>query len=133
MNDLLVNIWILGDSAGAILSTHCLGCKAGLAESCSHMASVLFYIEAWIRINSKLACTQVKCTWLLPTLVNEVPCARVRNIDFSSTKKLKENLDAKLNSLTESNMRIIFASAGSSRNETPQRSFPITRRDDVSL
>ena len=90
MNDPLVNIWIIADSDGTILSTHCLGCKAGLAESCSHIASALFYIEAWIRINSKLACTQVKCTGLLPTFVNEVPYARVRNIDFSSAKKLKE-------------------------------------------
>ncbi|XP_068677854.1 uncharacterized protein [Montipora foliosa] len=101
MNDPLVNIWIIADSDGTILSTHCLGCKAGLAESCSHIASVLFYIEAWIRINGKLACTQVKCTWLLPTFVNEVPYARVRNIDFSSAKKLKENLDAKIDCLSE--------------------------------
>ena len=66
MNDLLVNIWIIAESDGTILSTHCLGCKAGLAESCLHIASVLFHVEAWIRINGKLACTQVKCSWLLP-------------------------------------------------------------------
>ena len=83
MNDPLVNIWIIADSDETIQSTQCLGCKAGLAESCFHIASVLFYIEAWIRINGKLACTQVKCTWLLPTFVNEVSYARVRNIDFS--------------------------------------------------
>ena len=77
MNDPMVNIWVIAESDGTILSTHCLGCKAGLAESCSHIASVLFYIEAWIRVNGKLACTQVKCTWLLPTFVNEVPYARV--------------------------------------------------------
>ena len=81
MNDPLVNIRIIAESDGTILSTHCLGCKAGLAESCSHIASVLFHIEAWIRINGKLACTQVKCTWLLPTFANEVPYARVRNIE----------------------------------------------------
>ena len=109
MNDPLVNIWIIADNDGTILSTHCLGCKAGLAESCSHIASVLFYIEAWIRINGKLACTQVKCTWLLPTFVNEVPYARVRNIDFSSAKKLKENLDAKIDCLTESNIEEVFS------------------------
>jgi len=64
MNDPLVNIWVITESDGTIL--------AGLAESCSHIASVLFYIEALIRINGKLACTQVKCSWLLPTYVNEV-------------------------------------------------------------
>ena len=85
MNDPLVNIWVITEST--ILAAHCLGSKAGLAESCSHIASVLFYIEAWIRINGKLACTQVRCSWLLPTYVNEVPYERVKDIDFSSSKK----------------------------------------------
>ena len=87
MNDPLVNIRVITESDATILAAHCLGCKAGLAESCSHIASVLFYIEAWIRINGKLACTQVRCSWLLPTYVNEVSYKRVKDIDFSSSKK----------------------------------------------
>ena len=97
----MTHIWVITESYGTILAAHCLGCKAGLAESCSHIASVLFYIEAWIRINGKLACTQVKCAWLLPTYVNEVSYERVKEIDFSSSKKLKENLDQKINSLED--------------------------------
>lgn len=73
MNDTPVPIWIIANNEGTVLSAHCLACKAGLAECCSHIGSVLFYIEAWNRIHGKLACTQVKCTWLLPTYVNEVP------------------------------------------------------------
>ena len=46
MNDPLVNIWIIAEKDGTIISAHCLGCKAGVAESCSHVASVMFYIEA---------------------------------------------------------------------------------------
>ena len=75
------------------MSAHCLGCKAGLSETCSHVASLLFYIEAWTRIHGKPACTQVKCTRLLPTYVSEVPYAKVHDINFQSAKKLKENLD----------------------------------------
>lgn len=90
MNDPLVNIWVIIESDGTILAAHCLGSKAGLAESCSQIASVLFYIEAWIRINGKLACTQVRCSWLLPTYVNEVSYERVKDIDFSSSKKTQE-------------------------------------------
>ena len=51
---------------------------------------------------------KVKCTWLLPTFVNEVPYSRVRNIDFSLAKRLKENLDAKIDCLTESNDPTFF-------------------------
>ena len=65
MNDPSFSVWVFASQEGTIISAHCMGCKAGLAETCSHVASVLFYIEAWTRINGKLACTQVKCTWLL--------------------------------------------------------------------
>lgn len=60
----------------------------------------MFYIEAWTRIHGKLACTSVKCTWLLPTYVSEVNYAPVQDIDFSSARKLKENLDGKIDTLT---------------------------------
>ncbi|CAH3162439.1 unnamed protein product [Porites lobata] len=80
MRDPLVNIWIITEKDGTIISAHCLDCKAGLGETCSHVASALFYIEAITRIQGKLACTQVKCTWVLPTYVNEVPYARAKDI-----------------------------------------------------
>ena len=101
MNDPLVNVWIITETEGAIISAHCSGCKAGLAESCSHVASTMTYIECWARINGKMACTQVKCSWLLLTYVNEVTYERVADIDFTSAKKLKENLDNKIDSLDE--------------------------------
>ncbi|XP_078382523.1 uncharacterized protein LOC144665209 [Oculina patagonica] len=96
MNDPLVNIWMIVEKDGTIISAHCLGCKAGLAESCSHVASAMFYIEAVTRIQGKLACTQAKCTWILPTYVTEVPYSKVRDIDFSSAKKLKSALEQKI-------------------------------------
>ena len=61
MTEAPLPVWIIASKEGMIISAHCLGCKARLAESCSHVASVLFYVEAWTRINGKLACTQVKC------------------------------------------------------------------------
>ena len=80
-------VCVITTKEGSILSAHCLGCKAGLGETCSHIASILFYIGAWTRIHGKLACTQVKCTWLLPTYVNEVPYATEENINFRSAAK----------------------------------------------
>ena len=67
MNDLHVPLWIITNKEGTVISAHCVGCMAGLGECCSHVASVLFYIEVWTRLYGKLACTQVKCTWILPT------------------------------------------------------------------
>ena len=76
MNDSLIPIWIITKREGTILSAHCLGCKAGLAKSCSHIASVLFYLGAWPKINGRLSCTQVKFTWLLPSYIKQVDYAR---------------------------------------------------------
>ena len=70
INDGLVSLWIT-DKNGIVLSAHCL-CMAGQAECCSHIASVLFYIEAWNRMNEQLSCTQLKCTWVLPAAVKDV-------------------------------------------------------------
>ena len=107
MNDPLVNIWMVVEKDGTIISAHCLGCKAGLHESCSHVARVMFYIEAVTRIQGKLACTQAKCTWILPTYVNEVPYAKVRDIDFSSAKKLKSALEQKIENTGEGSKTVL--------------------------
>lgn len=102
MNDSLIPIWIITEREGTILSAHCLGCKAGLAESCFHIASVLFYLEAWTKINGQLSCTQVKCTWLLPSYVKQVDYARVHGINFTSAKRMKSDLDASIDKRTPS-------------------------------
>ena len=96
MNDSLIPIWIIAEKEGTILSSHCLGCKAGLAESCMHVVSVLFYVEAWTKINGKLACTPVKCLWLLPSFADHVGYARARDINFTLAKKIKADLDSKI-------------------------------------
>ncbi len=49
MNDPLVNLWIITDNNGTVLFAHCVGCMTGQGECCSHIASVLFYVEAWNR------------------------------------------------------------------------------------
>ena len=92
MNDPFVALWIITEHNGTVLFAHCVGCMAGQGECCLHIASVLFYIEAWNRINEKLTCTQVKCTWLLPTAVKEVAYAPVADIDFRSAETTINNL-----------------------------------------
>ena len=96
MNDSLIPIWIITEKEGTILSAHFLGCKTGLAEPCSRIASVLFYVEAGTKVNGKLACTQVKCSWLLPSFADHMEYARARDLNFTSAKKMKADLDSKI-------------------------------------
>ena len=41
---------------------------AGLGEVCTHIAAVLFYLEAAYKIKGKETCMQTKCEWLLPKI-----------------------------------------------------------------
>lgn len=127
MNDPLISVWVIAEKDGTVKSAHCLGCKAGLAESCSHAASVLFYIEAWTRIRGKLSCTEVKCTWLLPSFVKEVPYAKMRHINLTSARKLKADLDEKIDNLGENREATSFT--GSRRNVTVK--FPTQTEMDT--
>ena len=66
---------------------------AGQGETCSHIASVLFYIETFNRIRGKLACTDkqwLQCEWILPTYSKDIPFAEVQDTDFRSATKLKQ-------------------------------------------
>ena len=94
MNDPLVNIWVITESDGTILAAYCLQNRVRtLLAFYSTLKRGYAYMENWL--------AQVKCAWLLPTYVNEVSYERVKDIDFSSCKKLKENLDQKINSLED--------------------------------
>ena len=50
MNDPTVPPWIITEDDGRILCAHCCECMAGQGETCSHIASVVFYIETFNRI-----------------------------------------------------------------------------------
>ncbi len=60
---------------------------AGLGESCSHVASLLWAIESGVRIQDSMTATQKKACWVIPNGVKEVPYARVRDIEFTGKKK----------------------------------------------
>lgn len=78
--------WIIAESNGKVISAHC-DCMAGLGESCSHVASLLWAIESGVRIRDSMTVTQKKAYWVIPNGVKEVPYARVRDIEFTGKKK----------------------------------------------
>ena len=111
MNDPHVSVWIITNKEGTVISAHCVGCMAGLGECCSHVASVLFYIKVWTRLHEKLACTQVKCTWILPTYVKQVDYARVEDMNFTSARKMKADLDKSIENLDDNSLHSSLSSS----------------------
>ena len=79
---------------------HC-NCMAGLGETCTHIAAVLFYLEAVARLQCKQTCTQSRCQWIIPSYLRNVEYLPVKRIDFTSARKRKRNLDEAINSVEE--------------------------------
>ena len=44
MNDKPLEPWFIADPSGKVLSAHCT-CVAGLGETCSHVAAILFTVD----------------------------------------------------------------------------------------
>ncbi len=73
--------WVISKASGKVLAGHC-NCMAGLGETCSHVASLLWAIEAGVRIRDSMTVTQKKAYWVLPPSVKEVPYAPLSCINF---------------------------------------------------
>ncbi|XP_046553591.1 uncharacterized protein LOC124263024 [Haliotis rubra] len=65
LNEAPLQPWFITDDAGTVLSAHC-NCMAGLGESCSHVASMMFAVEAIVRLRETATVTQQPAYWKLP-------------------------------------------------------------------
>lgn len=63
--------WVIVEKEGSVLSGHCT-CMAGIGEICSHVAALLFAVEAAVKIRDSKTVTETKSYWLLPSSVKKV-------------------------------------------------------------
>lgn len=66
---------------------------AGVAESCSHVAALLFKIEAAVRICGSKTCTDEAAYWMITRGQRKVEPAPVHAIDYSTAAAKKSGLD----------------------------------------
>ena len=76
--------WVGMKKNGCIVAAHCT-CKAGLGEACSHVAGLLFTLEANTRVKHQTSCTSLPCSWLPPSF-QDVTYEPIASIDFSLSK-----------------------------------------------
>ena len=70
------------------MCAHC-DCKAGLGECCSHVASLLWAVEAGVRIRDSLTVTQIRpIGQCLIVCQKDVPCSPVNKIEFLGKKRI---------------------------------------------
>ena len=78
--------WIGVERSGTVICGHC-DCMAGLGEACSHIAAILFTLEANVQATKSLSCTSMPCSWLPPSF-KSVPFAAISDIDFSDPERI---------------------------------------------
>jgi len=63
LNDKPLRPWIVAEKDGPIIAEHCT-CMAGLGETCTHVASLLFYVEAVIKLCESRTVPEVAAYWM---------------------------------------------------------------------
>ena len=76
--------WVICEASGKVVIGHC-NSMAGLGETCSHVASLLWAIQAGIHLRESMTVTQKKAYWVLPPSVKDVPYAPLGHINFMGT------------------------------------------------
>ena len=89
--------WVITESLGEMCCGHC-NCMAGLAEVCTHIVSLLFYLEALNRFKEVETCTQRQCEWIIPSALKTVEYLPIKDIDFTLAWGKKRKLDEMLES-----------------------------------
>ena len=98
--------WIIADRSGTVVSAHSQ-CMAGLGESCSHVAALLFSVDTMVKLSDPTTITQKAAEWKQPTF-RDTACARAHETDFTLSQKRNTMLD---NSLAGTSKQIIAQSA----------------------
>lgn len=89
LNDKKHTPWVALCKDGRVAAAHC-DCMAGLAESCSHVAAVLFKVEAAVKLGyTTKACTELPCAWN-NDYVKKVGPDPVAKINFFSEKRKRK-------------------------------------------
>lgn len=86
LNEKPLTPWFVSLIDGKILSAHC-DCMAGLGETCSHVASLLWVVAVGVEKRDSLTVTQKSAYWVMPPSIRSVSYARIQEIDFIGKKR----------------------------------------------
>ena len=104
---------------------------AGLGEACTHIAAVLFYLEALARIQGTETSTQKACQWIIPSYMKSIEYRPIKEIDFTSARGKKRKLDDLIDGEDGPQMEsdVLFAAHG----EVATDSEMVTLFENLSL
>jgi len=92
LSDTPYSCWLVIEVDGVIVCAHC-NCMAGLGETCTHLAAVLFYLKVVARLQGMKTVTESECSWIIPSYLKSAHYLPIKDIDFTSARGLKRKLD----------------------------------------
>ena len=69
-----------------ILAAHC-DCMAGLGETCSHAASLVWVIDFGVENSESLTATHKSAYWVMPPVMKSVIYSPVKDTEFVGKKR----------------------------------------------
>ena len=67
LNEPPLKPWVIAQEVGTFVSAH-FTCMAGLAEVCTHIVSVFFWLEFTVNRRESMTGTDTKAYWVAPSL-----------------------------------------------------------------
>ncbi|MDA8003218.1 MAG: hypothetical protein MPL62_18185, partial [Alphaproteobacteria bacterium] len=83
--------WVAIQKNGTVKCGHCT-CMAGLAETCSHVAAMLYWLETAVRIRRDATCTSKPNMWLPPSMpmaCSQVPYLTMEELEKTASQRNK--------------------------------------------
>ncbi len=102
--------WVVVRKDGSVQAAHC-DCMAGLGEACTHVAALLFAVEANVRVRELKTVTQEKAYWMLPCALKRVKYSPLADMDFTSAKTKAKKLTNSLESSEEGSDNALASTA----------------------
>ena len=97
-----------------MLAAHC-NCVAGFGDSCSHVATLLWAIEAGVHLRNSMTVTQKRAYWVMSSGVKDVPYATLKDISFRGKSNLRVSWNEFGNKSRSSGQRIPEQSPSTSK------------------
>ena len=92
--------WVAVENEGLVVCAHC-NCMAGLGEACSHIAALLFLLEANSQKKKSLSCTSQPCYWLPPSF-KSVPYVKICDTDFTNAQRKLKKITSVVTTVSQS-------------------------------
>lgn len=113
---------------------------AGLGETCSHVATLLWAVESGVRLRDSMTVTEKEAYWVIPNAVKTVTYAPVKEISFVGKKRSRSHLSGSSSSpslsplpVTPSTSSFIFPTTCSSTSSSSDNSSLSNSSQETAL